>query len=580
MGSLTVKTYPFSQEGNECCRIEDKGKDWPVVYLINNDSEIYIGETSNLYNRFKQHRENPARHKLKTVNVIYDDEFNKSAILDIEQYLIQYIGADNKFKLQNLNGGQSSRHNYYQRAKYLDKLDLIWNRLSAKGLTNHSLLDIRNENLFKFSPYTTLTQEQNIVCNGIMENILDSLKTGKEGTAVIEGSVGTGKTVVLINLIYKIVNASRFNIDPDDDLDYDNESLKLLMELKKQIIRLGRELKIAFVVPMDSIRTTISKVFQASKSGLKSSLVMGPLDISREHFDIVFVDEAHRLPRYKNIMYREAYIKACSRLGLDYETSTTLDMIMRNSQFRVLVYDGDQRVKETDITPEQFADTICKGPVYNHALDTQMRCKGGQPYIHYIENILSAENNLEFKEIQNYDFLLYDDVGKMVDRIKELDAKYGLCRTVAGYSWKWISKGEKSYQAVLDKGLQDIDIEGNKFVWNMCNREFLLSENAVNEIGCIHTTQGYDINYVGVIFGPEIDYDFASEKITIDISKFYDSNVKNGAGEKDVKTYILNAYRTLMGRGIRGCFIYACNPNFRKYLSKFIKSAADSDTDS
>ena len=574
MNKLTIKTYPFTQEGNECCKIEEKGRDWPVVYLINNESEIYIGETSNLYNRFKQHRDNPSRKKLKTLHVIYDDEFNKSAILDIEQYLIQYIGADNKYKLQNLNSGQSSRHNYYQRTMYLDKLDSIWEKLTAKKLTTHSLFDLRNENLFKFSPYTTLTQEQNIVCNGIIENILDSLKTGNEATAVIEGSVGTGKTVVLINLINRIVNASKFNINPDDsDDDYENESIKLMVGLNRQIKEMGRELKIAFVVPMDSIRSTLKKVFKESKAGLKAKLVKGPLDISRERFDIVFVDEAHRLPRYKNIMYRKSYISACTKLGLDYKTATTLDIIMKNSQFRVLVYDGDQRVKETDITPEQFEHSVNTGLVYNHALDTQMRCKGGQSYIHYIENILSEEEGLDYKEIQNYEFLLYNDVGKMVDRIKELDKEYGLCRVVAGYSWKWISKNERSYQAILKKGLQDIEIEGKRFVWNMSKREFILSENAVNEIGCIHTTQGYDINYVGVIFGPEINYDFSSNKITIDLSKFYDTNAKQGATDDEVKTYIINAYRTLMGRGIHGCFVYAFNSNLRKYLSKFIKQA-------
>ena len=573
MSKLKIETYPFTQEGNNACRIDKKGIDWPVVYLINNDSEIYIGETSNLYNRFKQHLDNPARRNLKNINAIYDDEFNKSAILDIEQYLIQYIGADSKFKLQNLNGGQSSRHNYYQRTKYLDKLNLIWDKLSAKGLTNGTLQDIQNKNLFKFSPYTSLTFEQSIVCNEILENIINSLKSGTEGTSVIEGSVGTGKTVVLINLIHKIVTASKLNFYPDEELDYSDESLKLLIQLKEIIKDMGRELKVAFVIPMDSIRGTIKKVFKESRTGLKTSLVKGPLDISREKFDIVFVDEAHRLPRNKNIMYHDAYSDACKRMGLDSKTATTLDMIMQNSQFRVLVYDGDQRIKETDITPEQFSETICRGPVYNHGLDTQMRCKGGQPYIHYIENILSAEDGLQFKEIQNYEFLLFDDVKKMVDQIKQFDSKYGLCRTVAGYSWEWISKKEKSYSAIIQKGLQDINIDGNKFVWNMKQKEFILSPNAVNEIGCIHTTQGYDINYVGVIFGPEIDYDHSSHRITIDISRFYDKKVKEGAAEEDVKTYIINAYRTLMGRGIRGCFVYACNRGFRDYLRNFIKKA-------
>lgn len=159
MAKFYINQYDFNETGAKTVAKEKKGKDWPVVYLIHNDSELYIGETQNAFNRFEQHLRNNDRKNLKTIDIIFDDEFNKSAILDIEQSLIQLCGADKKFKLQNLNGGQSEKHNYYQREKYINKLEQIWEELTKLGMTNLDISELRNSNLFKYSPYNTLTNE-------------------------------------------------------------------------------------------------------------------------------------------------------------------------------------------------------------------------------------------------------------------------------------------------------------------------------------------------------------------------------------------------------------------------------------
>jgi len=92
----------------------------------------------------------------------------------------------------------------------------------------------------------------------------------------------------------------------------------------------------------------------------------------------------------------------------------------------------------------------------------------------------------------------------------------------------------------------------------------------VNEIGSVHTTQGFDLNYVGVIIGREIDYDPVGKKILIYRDKFYDKKVKAGTDDNRLKEYILNTYRVLLTRGIHGCYVYACNPNMREYLSRYV----------
>lgn len=81
---MQIKTFEFSSTGRNQVLNKVKGRDWPVVYLINNEKYLYIGETSNFYNRFGQHLENRQKRGLKEIHVIFDDEFNKSAVLDIE----------------------------------------------------------------------------------------------------------------------------------------------------------------------------------------------------------------------------------------------------------------------------------------------------------------------------------------------------------------------------------------------------------------------------------------------------------------------------------------------------------------
>lgn len=199
MTDFSIKQYDFSEAGKVNVANEKSGRDWPVVYLIHNDKELYIGETENAYNaynRMEQHLKNPDRGELKLIDIIFDDEFNKSAILDIEQQLIRLCGADNKYVLQNLNGGKSEKHNYYQREKYLNKLERIWSELSKLGMTNMDIDDIRNTDLFKYSPYNTLTSEQNNVCREIIYDIIEKLSKGIDATSIINGGTGTGVQVI------------------------------------------------------------------------------------------------------------------------------------------------------------------------------------------------------------------------------------------------------------------------------------------------------------------------------------------------------------------------------------------------
>jgi len=197
-------------------------------------------------------------------------------------------------------------------------------------------------------------------------------------------------------------------------------------------------------------------------------------------------------------------------------------------------------------------------------LSSQMRVEGGNNYIQFVDNLLNVNfPGKSYGSISNYELYFFDSLKDMYSELTTREKEYGLCRLIAGYSWPWLSKENK--MAI------DIDIDGLKFQWNQTDKDWINSTNAFNEIGCIHTTQGYDLNYVGVIFGKEINYNKETKSIEINREQYFDINGKKGLSNiEDLKSYIINIYKTIMYRGVKGVFVYACNNDLREYLKLHI----------
>lgn len=527
---------------------------YPIVYIIFdlNSKIAYVGESTNAINRMNNHLSHPNKSKLKYVYIISSSKFNKSATLDIESNLIKYMVADNTFKLLNGNAGIVD-HNYYQKPQYFEMFQNIWKNLKLKKVVTKDILEINNSDLFKYSPYKTLSVDQHRAVREFLNIILNK----EYSTTFVEGSAGTGKTILAVYLIKLLLT----NFDIDDYEELEGDSLKEF-ELVKEIQKNCQELSIGIVIPMVSLRKTLQNVFKNVK-GLKPSMVLGTSDVLKKKYDILIVDEAHRLKKRVGITNYKSFDDNNKKLGLGNE-GTELDWIMKSSKHQIFFYDDAQSIRPSDISFEVFNSLKTSASTNIVKLTSQMRSQGGNDYILFIDSLLNNTFDKSMSKFQNsnYDLKIFDFLPNMMNELKNKEAEFGLCRLIAGYGWKWVSKDSKNPDAIID------DI---KLFWNRVPHDWINSTNDLNEMGCIHTTQGYDLNYAGIIIGNDIKYNLNSQQIEIDKSNYYDS--KGSVGIKDINTlkeYIINIYKTILYRGIKGTYIYVCDENLRNYFKKYI----------
>lgn len=624
------------QTGLEKAKMLSKyGSNWPVVYIIydaykkaSGRKNLYIGETTSFSNRFSQHLDNAERggnkEGLDYITIICNDTFHKSAILDMEQTLIRLFQADGYYHIVNLNSGQSAFHDYYDRVSYQMLVPNLWNKLqldfgrkrdeSQRIIINKNYQDLINSDIYKYSPYITLTDEQLAVSLDVLLRTIDGLNNGVSCTSVVNGGAGTGKTILAIHMINEFFNSELINkeevTNDDENLSEISKKSKLIVEgIKKYKSTTGKDkLSIAFVVPMDSLRKTLETVF---KSINMPGTVISVADLanSPDKFDVVFVDESHRLTRRVALQSYPDFDSKTQKLQLP-EGSTQLDWVICQSKTRVLFYDAEQSVRTRDITPEDFDRSVSGTYITNGRFNllSQMRCGGGLPFIQHINDIFDQYNPhiLNIDQDLDYKFLLFESFKDMRDEIFKYDEEFGLCRIVSGISWKnWHRKTKQTFddfvkenypcngkaapylQSLSERNPEklrdinkryvetgdncDIEIDGVKVAWNSSMKGWVISPNAKYEMGCIHTIQGYDVNYIGIVFGPEIDYSNGAFVVYKDAWRISDGkSIEKKSYEEIVETAI-NTYKVMLKRGVKGCFVYAYNEGLRNYLKQYIK---------
>jgi DUF2075 family protein len=279
-------------------------------------------------------------------------------------------------------------------------------------------------------------------------------------------------------------------------------------------------------------------------------------------FDSLIVDEAHRLNE-KSGMFQN--------LG-----ENQIKEIIASAKFSVFFIDENQRVTFKDIGEKaeirKWAEA-CGANVQEMVLESQFRCNGSDGYLAWVDNVLDIRKtaNPTLEDV-DYEFSVCDSPNALRDLILERNKINNRSRMVAGYCWDWVSQKAP--------GLMDIEIPVGNFraKWNLQTdgNLWILKPESVTEIGCIHTCQGLELDYIGVILGPDlivrngILQTHADKRSKMDSSiKGYKKLLKEDAAEaqKRAAEIIKNTYRTLMTRGRKGCFVYSVDPETNRYLT-------------
>lgn len=546
---------------------------WPVVYTLNNDRDIYVGESKNVTSRMRQHLDSQTKSGLRSIRVVIDDRFNKSVCLDLESYLIRMLAGDGKYRVLNGNAGITDA-DYFDRAQYQKTFTQVFEALFKEGVFTRTIPQIENSDLFKLSPFKALTHDQAIAIEDILEGLLADLESGSDSTIVIQGEPGTGKTIVAIYLMKLITDIAAG--PPTEDLDHDSMFSEFFLEGYRETLQ---NLRIGLVIPQQSLRASVQKVFTKTP-GLSKSMVLTPFDVgeSEKPFDLLIVDETHRLNQRANqpsANQNKRFADITVRLfGEDDYSRTQLDWIRAQSRHQIFLLDAAQSVRPADL-PAAVQRDLVAGATMNgrrYPLTSQMRVRAGQDYIDYVRRALGA-NPPEPQVFSDYDLRFFDDLGEMQREIRQRDAESGLARLVAGYAWKW-----KSKKSPTDF---DIEIAGCQLRWNRTDRDWINSPGSLDEVGSIHTVQGYDLNYAGVIIGNDLRYDPGNGRLFFDRANYFDAkgkenNDKRGIvySDDDLLTFITNIYGVLLTRGILGTYVYVCDRGLRGRLRPLIPKEA------
>lgn len=381
----------------------------------------------------------------------------------------------------------------------------------------------------------TMIDEQRVVYEEILKLSEHCQKDHKKRTIICKGGPGTGKSVIAVQLLAELTQRDQF----------------------VQYVSKNQAPRQVYLHKMKGSKqlTGVENLFKGSQCYVK---------VGNNQIHTLIVDEAHRLEE------RSQYTK---KTGNENQVKE----IIHAAICSVFFIDESQRVTMSDIGS---VDEIRKWADYEGAevvemeLVSQFRCNGSNGYLAWIDDLLEIRETANYNlDGLDYEVRLCDSPIEVRRIIYEKNIlSHNRARILAGYCWDWPKENRKNTD------YHDIKIGDFEISWNLDDGQaFAIGENSVNEAGCIHTTQGLEFDYVGVIIGDDIRYenghvvtDFTKRAKTDQslkgIKKLYKEKPEEALGRAD--EIIKNTYRTLMTRGMKGCYIYCTDPGMREYIRK------------
>ncbi len=382
-----------------------------------------------------------------------------------------------------------------------------------------------------------MIDEQKVAYEEILRLSMQCQKDMKKRTVIVKGGPGTGKTVIAVNLLAELTQR-------DQLVQYvSKNSAPRQVYLKK----LKGQVK----------KSSVDNMFKGSGTYTESGCNVA---------HTLLCDEAHRLNAKSGMFHN---------LG-----ENQIKEIIHAAFCSVFFIDESQRVTMDDIGTveeiEKWARSEGSEITYLE-LESQFRCNGSDGYLAWLDDVLEIRNTANYDlEGIDYDIRICDTPGEVRNLVIERNRLANRARILAGYCWEWL-KAEQN-----NTDYHDIKIGDFEMSWNLGNGEpFAVSDTSVNEVGCIHTSQGLEFDYVGVIIGDDIRFedgrvvtDFTKRARTDQSLKGIRSLFRENPEEakKRADEIIKNTYRTLLTRGMKGCYIYCTDPGMSDYLKKRLES--------
>ncbi len=389
-------------------------------------------------------------------------------------------------------------------------------------------------NMLKGNNEFVMIDSQKVVFENALHLALQSNNDNKKRVLIVEGGPGTGKSVIAINLLAKFIEKGMVTqYISKNSAPRNVYSAKLKGQFKTQ---------------------QIYHLFRGSGSYT---------DCKPNTFPALIVDEAHRLNEKSGLFKNQG--------------ENQIKEIISAAKFSLFFIDENQKVDVFDIGSKEEIEKYAKeldAEIFNYQLDSQFRCNGSDGYLAWLDSILEIRETANDDGFEmNYDIQIFDDPLEMKKVIEEKNSLNNKSRMVAGYCWDWISEGKNNTL------MHDICIGKDfKISWNLGNSStWAIDSESVAEAGCIHTCQGLEFDYVGVIIGEDLRYennhivtDFTKRANTDQSLKGIKTMAKtNLTKAKSISEIIIkNTYRTLMTRGQKGCYIYCCDKNLSHYLKQ------------
>ena len=377
-----------------------------------------------------------------------------------------------------------------------------------------------------------LLDEQAVCYDMCLKTMAKCKEDGKKRTIVIQGGPGTGKSVLAVNLLMEFIN----------------KSLNTCYATKNSA---PREAFLSLLTHSDAKKQVNIRQLFRSPFGLSN--------VPDNTYDCLIVDEAHRLVK---------------KMYGDWNGENQVKECISASLLSIFLLDEDQAVTVNDIGSIAEISKWCrelnstlKMPA-EAKLVSQFRCNGSDAYIQFIDDILQRTEEsvtVDLDEL-NFDFRIFDSAIELREALREKNAINNKSRMVAGYCYDWnVKHGRGDYDIMLPDGF--------KAKWNLeKDKIWAINPNSFEEVGCIHTAQGLEFDYVGVLIGKDLKYDSTSGRIITDkqaISKDdKSSGIRSCKNESIVRKIILNTYKTLLTRGQKGCYVYCEDKSLAEYIKK------------